>query len=220
MHDKNYPYPLQIFVALISVLAVLSLLAITSYLPSQNTAAQATIPNHALLAINFLPYENSTYGIKFQFPSNWYKIEILSRDVSDIQFIGPRNASDIRPATIDISIWKNLQNEMTLDQYSKVADNLLKQTYGTFNTSKWQPTTLGGFSAIQRVFSIKQPFLFDIQGSQIFTIKNNKAYVVTYTAQASKYFDKFQIMRKMVDSFQITGNNGIKTLRLPSPSFK
>jgi len=157
-----------------------------------------------------LIYENSTYGIKFEFPSDWKKIETLSGRVSNIEFISPpKNASDIFPATISIVVEKNLGNITTLDQYTKTSDGLLNQMLGSFNTTiESRPSSMGsiaGLPANERILDIKQPTVgLDLKSIQVFTIQNNKAYIITYTVEPAEFLDYLPVLQRMVNSFQIT----------------
>jgi len=38
---------------------------------------------------------------------------------------------------------------------------------------------------------------------QVWTIKDNKAYVITYTAETSQYSDYLKTAQKMINSFEI-----------------
>ena len=109
---------------------------------------------------SFNLYENATFGIKFQFHSTWNKVEILSGRITDIKFVLPvsQNASDTSPISIDIIIEKNLQNITSLDQISRLTDNLLKTTLGSaFQiTNDTHATILGGLPAMERSFIVKQ----------------------------------------------------------------
>ena len=39
---------------------------------------------------------------------------------------------------------------------------------------------------------------------QVWTIKDDKAYIITYVAQEEDYENDLQIVQKMIDSFKIT----------------
>jgi eukaryotic-like serine/threonine-protein kinase len=154
---------------------------------------------------NFLIYENATFGLKFQSPSNWNKIEISSPRIIDIKFISPVNSSDKFPSTIDIAIEKNLGNITSLDRYTRAADEMLNTTFSGFNISDSRPTSLAGFPAIGRVFDYKLTIpAVDLKSAQILAINNDKAYVITYTSEAAKYFDYLPILQEIMSSFQIT----------------
>jgi hypothetical protein len=157
---------------------------------------------------NFLLYNNATYGIKFQFPNGWSKIELLSGRITNVEFTSPTgnlSGSVQLPAEVVISIEKGLGNVTTLRQYSEAADKLLHETLGNFNTTASRPATLSGQPAIARVLDVRQPVSgIHINIAQVFTIKDSKAYDITYTAPASKYFSYLPTVQQMISSFQIT----------------
>jgi eukaryotic-like serine/threonine-protein kinase len=197
----------RITIPLVFLLVILSF-SILSQIPKQQAIAlRITLSSQTpITANNFLTYVNSTYGIKFLFPYNWSKIEILSEKLNVVKFFSPLiNTSENVPATIDISIEKNLGNITTLSEYANHTDKSLNSLLSGFNITQSQPTTLSGLLANERVFDIKQPVSgLDLSVGQVYTIKNNKAYVITYTVPASKYFDYLPTFQKMINSFQIT----------------
>jgi eukaryotic-like serine/threonine-protein kinase len=201
----NFFYGINALVIILAGL-LLPLTIIISVIPEQKVIAQTA----TIAPTTFLTYENFTYGIKFEFPSDWKKVEILFGPVTDIEFISPsKNASDIFPATISITVENNLGNITTLDQYTRVSDGLLNKALGGFNTTvESQPSTIGsigGIPANERVLDMKQPMVgLDLKVAQVFTIQNNKAYIITYTVEPAKFVDHLPTLQRMVNSFQIT----------------
>jgi eukaryotic-like serine/threonine-protein kinase len=205
----------------LSILLILLLSIAINVVPEQHVTAQRIAPsdNHSRYVPtpltaqqSFSTYKNSTYGIEFMFPSNWNKVETLAGRLINIGFASPRNTSNTTlPVTLDISIEKHLpQNITTVEQYSKITGKLLNATLGAHShltVMKLQPTTLSGFSADGRIFNIKP--LANIGGPniwviQVFTIANNNAYTITYSAEAAKYFDYLSVLKKVLSSFQIS----------------
>lgn len=167
-----------------------------------------TAPISKRITNNLSTYENTTYGIKFQFPSNWNKAEILSGRLIIIEFVSPQNASNSSPPThVEISIQKGLQNNTTLEQYTQhtyKALNTSLASISTLNVTKLQPTTLSGFPANGRLLNLKLPGAEpNILEVQVFTVTDNKAYTITYTADATKYFNYLPIFHVVLSSFQI-----------------
>jgi hypothetical protein len=153
-------------------------------------------------------YDNSTYGIKFQSPYGWNKVEILFGRITNIEFTSPMgNATSGAqlPVQVMISIERGLGNVTTLGQYSEVSNKLLHAILGNFNSTESKPTTLSGQPAIARVLDVKQPASgIHINIAQVFTIKDSKAYSISYAAPASTYFSYFPIVQRIINSFQIT----------------
>jgi hypothetical protein len=68
-----------------------------------------------------------------------------------------------------------------------------------------------GTPAVEQTFSSKRAVLdrnlkavaLDLKMTQIYTLKNNKAYVITYAAEYSNYDRSLPTIQKMLDSFRI-----------------
>jgi hypothetical protein len=177
---------------------------VSTLINNNNSSSATVIPAQSN---NFSLYNNSTYGIKFHSPYGWNKIEILAGRTTLIKFTSPSinaTGSIELPANVVISIEKGLGNVTTLQQYSGAADKLLNTILGNFNATS-QPSTLSGLPAISKVIAIKHPVSgIDIVIAQVFAIKNNNAYSITYTVPASSYYRYLPIIQQIVNSFQIT----------------
>jgi hypothetical protein len=92
-----------------------------------------------------------------------------------------------------------------LQQYGEAANKLLNKTL--FNsTSRSQPISLSGQPAISKIMTIKHPVAgIDISIAQVFTIKNNNAYSITYTVPTSSYYRYLPVVQQILNSFQIAG---------------
>jgi hypothetical protein len=170
---------------------------------NNNSSSTTVIPAET----NNTLYNNSTYGIKFQFPYGWNKIEILAGRTTLIDLTSPLiNATGglERPANVVISIEKGLENVTTLQQYSEAVNKFLNIKLGNF-TPTTQPTTLSGLPAISKVITMKHPVSgIDIVIAQVFAIENNNAYSITYTVPASNYYRYLPMVQQIFNSFQIT----------------
>jgi eukaryotic-like serine/threonine-protein kinase len=157
---------------------------------------------------NFLTYDNSTYGIKFQYPYGWNKIELLLGRITNVEFTSPA-VNEIGgtqlPAEVVISIERGLGNVTSLGQYGEASDKVLHAMLGNFTSTGARPTNLSGQPAIARVLDIKQPTSgIHINTAQVFTLKDDKAYTITYTAPASRYLSYLPMVQQLINSFQIT----------------
>jgi hypothetical protein len=191
----------------------LLLLLLSPLCYTMSAYASTLINNNSSAAVisgvsnNISLYHNSSYGVEFQPPQGWNKIEVLDGPITLIEFTSPpRNetGSIELPAQVIVSIEKGLGNVTTLQQYSEGADKLLKTILGNF-TSTSQPTTLSGLPAISRTIATQNPVSgIDILIAQIFVIKNGSAYTITYTAPSSIYYSYLPLVQQIINSFQIT----------------
>src|SRR5207248_3418801 len=97
---------------------------VISMMPFQASASTST-PS------KLLEYQNSSYGVRFQFPADWKKIEILAGRVALVEFVlPPQNISGSIPESITISIEKHLPTNMTtLAAYVNASNRLLNSTF-------------------------------------------------------------------------------------------
>jgi hypothetical protein len=220
---KTAYHQVNLFIFLASILGISSLVILLPWsaaaepLPSKTSnnncgSTQECIPPRItriqaqLIGPDFLTYENSTYGIKFQSPSNWNKTELLANRFDVIQLNSPpEDSSDRFQENIVITIEKGLPQNITLNDYMKLADEALNATYGNLNATGFTNAVMGGNNpAVTREFTMKQPFTgTDLKVSQIYTINNNTAYIIGYTAEASKFSQYLPIVQTLVGSFEI-----------------
>lgn len=134
-------------------------------------------------------YQNESSGISVEYPENWSIKENPAAGIV-VAFGSPKESSsdtfvdNINISTSDISSQPNL----TL---AKLADSWLKQTESapSFNLLDRKTTSMAGEEAEQLIYSFAKDGI-DVKGMVVITMKNKKAYIVTYTAEAVSY-DKF-----------------------------
>lgn len=155
---------------------------------------------------NFATYENSTFGVRFKYPSNWQKTELLSPGITLIQFISPHNVAS--PARIEVIIEK-MPNQMTLNQYLTRSNDLLSLTVDVTNIiSSNNSTTLSGNPAYTRTFMVKQPLPgtlqeIELEMLQTISIRGDEGYTITYSAETPQFERYLMMAQQMIDSFTI-----------------
>jgi serine/threonine-protein kinase len=188
-----------------SILSILVLIVIISYVyPTVATkqtvfAQQATKPTS-----NFLPYVNSTYGIKLQYPSSWDKEENGTRQDTQtdvVTFSPPAISSN---ASLDISI-DDISDEkgIALAQYANNGISDLKQSLKNFKlVGLTTNNILAGLPAYKLIYTYAdQNTIF--KDMEIGAIKGDKAYILTYEAGMNEYDKYLPIIQEMINSFQI-----------------
>ncbi len=150
---------------------------------------------------NFLTYKDSSYGIKIQYPVNW-KIQDTSNLVNkeSVIFISPKQSN--------------------LDNFQEILTITIKNFYGTLNESQdlfikevkatlsdativdISETTLANERANQFLF-ISKDGKNSLKNLQIWTLKSNQAYIITYSAAIDDYDRFLPMAEKMIESFEI-----------------
>jgi eukaryotic-like serine/threonine-protein kinase len=176
---------------LFSLLIILITTLLSTSLTNQHqtiTIAQTNDDN------TFNLYENPTYGIKIQYPSDWGKLDLsFLQDSADIDFYPLSDTSLAKNLKILV---KNLPfHNMTLEEYTNSQINPTEEILLESNT-----TTLANIPGYKIVFTN----VVGLKTMQVWAIKDDKAYIITYVAKEEDYEKDLQIAQKMIDSFEIT----------------
>ena len=164
----------------------------------------ATKPTPLPTTGSFLTYQNPTYGIKIQYPSDWTMSQTGLRDYTNIvAFYSPLQNLTAVPNQFLLSRTHYSQN-ITLNDYGKLVSATLKQPGVQIVESK--PFTLqDGTPAHSIVFippSGNVPFKPEIM--LVWTVKGSNVYTLLYSGDAAKYSFYLPTIQKMINSFEIT----------------
>jgi serine/threonine-protein kinase len=172
-----------------------------------------TLSISAILTIGYSLYNSSegwkTYQDKVEkftlkYPQNWeVQKESIVGEVA--KFISPLEGDRDRfREEINISVENLKSSSISLEEYT---ENTLKQISMVLTTEAISPvaTTLGSNKAIETVYQVERDGL-KLEIFQIWTVVKNKAYIVTYTG-AKTQSDRYKpIVKKMLQSWQISNS--------------
>ncbi len=207
MHYKTVPS-----VSMMIMVGSLSLVATSSMLYQillQEAIAQTTDQRNDN-DNKMLTYENSTYGIRMQYPSNWHKEENGSSGhdnssmlVDVVRFSSPsKNASDTFSERLDLKV-DNISDmqPITLAKYANNSIEDLRKDFKIIELDK--DARLSGNPAYKLVYTGVDEGV-NLQAMLILTIKGNKAYIINYNAEPTKFAYYLPTLQKMINSFRIT----------------
>ncbi|MDQ3868209.1 MAG: hypothetical protein M3250_01475 [Thermoproteota archaeon] len=139
-------------------------------------------------------YDNPTFGIRIQYPSDWGRLDLsFLQNSADIDFYPLSDTSLAKNVKIQVN---NLPfHNMTLEEYTNSQINPTEEILLESNT-----TTLAGIPGYKIVFTN----MVGLKTMQVWTIKDDKAYIITYVAKEADYQKDLQIVQKMINSFEIT----------------
>lgn len=173
-------------------------------LPShpQNHPIQA-----AVLANNFIIYENPRYGITIRYPSNWEKIEYprLALEVvgSDlvVNFLAPLvNASDHWREHLTIQVLKPTQAKKLIPEGRITLNG--RQGYIRVDNSTMKISNLDSNTEIRLHLKTLEAWV---------PIANGDTYLLTYKAVVARYSNYLPTIQQMLSSFKIAiSNNSTK----------
>lgn len=189
----------------VGTLLLVAAFSMSFYFQSREAMAQTPEQsNNSSNSINFLNYENSIFGIKILYPSNWDKQQNTSRfsssnDVNLVTFSPPfKNTSDIvGKLVVQVDNISDVK-PITLAEYANDTVSDLRQDFKVIESN----ATLAGNPAYKVVYSGIEANV-DLQAMMVMTIKGDRAYIVSYTAEPEKYSYYLPTIQKMIDSFEI-----------------
>jgi len=189
---------------------ILSIPCVIAVMFSTSLITTAIMPNTVLAQTtpaNFPTYQNSTFGIKIQYPSNWEKQENgTSQDThTDLVTFNPPTINSNASLTVTVDDIADSPGT-TLAQYASDEIGSLKQQYANNDFKLIESKSsiiLAGLPAYRIVYaSVDQNTT--TKDMEIGAIKGHKAYILTYEAGPNEYDKYLPIALKMIDSFQIT----------------
>jgi hypothetical protein len=159
---------------------------------------------------NLRTYGSTAFGISIQYPAVWGAVELKSSPLD--RFPGSSIASIIAPlenvtdtfrekALLSIQDFGSAGN-MTLAKYTNGSLNAYRNISDSVTILESNATYLAGLPAHRIVFTEEiqnQQF----KKAQVWTVKDNKAYVITLSAQATKYDDYLPSNEIMINSLKI-----------------
>jgi eukaryotic-like serine/threonine-protein kinase len=187
-----------------SILSTLVLIVVISYVyPTVATNQTVYAQQTTKLPTNLVAYDNSTYGIKLQYPYNWIKEENGTRQDTQTDVVTFSPPAINSNASLDISI-DDISDEkgIALSQYANDSISAMKQS-GFKLLALTTNNVLSGLPAYKSIYTYAdQNTVF--KGMEIGAIKGNKAYILTYEAGMNEYDKYLPIIQGLANSFQIT----------------
>ena len=161
----------------------------------------------------FQIYQNHILGIKIGYPDSWYVRTYPYNNAANntvAGFYSPSNtASELGNISgvsghfvpyVDIFVFDS--KNMSLDKIIKGRINRIQNTSDFIIDSK--PFTLrGNNSAHMLVYSTTTGSDESFKKLQVYTISDNKVYLITFTAQEALFSNYLPKILKMIDSFEI-----------------
>ena len=159
----------------------------------------------------FLKYENSTYGIKILYPSDWNKEEIVGHgnfsnsSLTDVVRFSPpfeNNSSEKSSENLDVKVddVSDIQ-PVSLAKYTNDTIEDLGKDFEIISLDT-NATVGGNNPAFKIVYTgIEQDV--NLQAMIVYTLIGNKAYIISYTAEPSRYSSDIQMIQKMINSIEL-----------------
>ena len=173
---------------------------------SQDVSAQPSTTSGS----NLITYDNPTHKLKMQYPSDWtVSTNALPTYSGIVAFYSPlQNLQDILPAELSLSITTYIQS-VSIDEYTRTTLAALEQQ--GIQVSESSAFTLAGKPGHRIVFSPPEPRGQETQDApqvsirimQTWTTIDNKVYLLSYSAEDSKFQKYLPTVEQMLMSLQV-----------------
>ena len=190
---------------------ILALAIIDSQVFANNSLFEAIIPQSVYAQAATTTYNNPTHKLKLQYPSDWtVSTNALPTYSGVTAFYSPLdNLQDILPAELSVSVTTYLQ-PIPLEEYTRTTLAALEQQ--GIQVIESNPFTLAGKPGHRIVFSPPEPRegqetqdapQVSISIMQTWTTIGNKVYLLSYSAEDSKFQKYLPTVEQMLKSLQI-----------------
>jgi hypothetical protein len=149
----------------------------------------------------FVTYENPDYGIRIAHPDNW----IVKESESKIQITPRWKVFDPYPENLVIGIVE-FSPPIKVDELSELVTEALTIKSSDVNIIEAYETMLAHKPAYRVVYTdviMREEKHYNIKALQLWVIKNEEIYVVSYYAEADEYTDFLSIIEEMISTFEI-----------------
>jgi serine/threonine-protein kinase len=175
-------------------------------------------------AINFSTYDNPILGIRIQYPHNWLIAEHTFNPAANntiVSFFSPSksatalgNVSGVSGNFVPyVDIFVFPSKNMSLPKLVSATIKKFALNNMTVVPNESKPITLrGGTPAYVMTYTVTIASDELFKKMQIWTIKADKVFVITYTAQAALFPNYLPMAQKLVDSFAFIPGTNAPTL--------
>lgn len=148
-----------------------------------------------------LTYQNPNYGITLKYPARWeIKQDPILGEIA--RFVSPKeNPSDPFQESLSITVEPLETPNMSLEKYTEATVNSISKEL-TKDIISPISIKLENQEAKQVIYTQKEGEI-KIKTLQIWTIKNNRVYVITFKTEFTKYAEFEKTAKSMIESLKI-----------------
>lgn len=144
-------------------------------------------------------YRNPEFSFSIAYFPDWELQEDFMGTV--VVFLSPQeNSADQFRDNINIVVEDLGAVELDLDEYIELSTTALESLITDFDLLESHDLDLAGVPAKEIIFTGSQG-VFELKWWQVYLIKNDQAYVITFTAEADFFDDYIEFAEDMVASF-------------------
>ena len=150
----------------------------------------------------WIEYSENNYEISY--PESWTK----QQKGTAIFFLSPKgNEKDLFQENVNVIVQDLSSQPMTLEEYTNLTKNQITQALGSSAIVSVKDLSFSGQQAKEMIYTMpKNPMQgrnLNLKLRQVWFIKGNNAYLLTYTAQSSEYDNYLETAKGIFDSFKL-----------------
>ncbi|MBD2412936.1 serine/threonine protein kinase [Nostoc calcicola FACHB-389] len=150
-------------------------------------------------------YNNVAYGINIKYPSNWQKTgtpDHISGNV--VKFISPKKTDgDTYLENVNLVVEDLPEAHKELEQFTKFFLDEIQGSYPNIKILEKDKTQLANRPAYQVIYTLEEEGI-NIKRLQVWMVENNqKAYIITYTADVTQYSEYFPTAQVIINSLEV-----------------
>ena len=189
---------------------------IQPHIMETNSSSSSNHLNNNTTNSKFSVYDNKDLGIKISYPSEWKPyLKRSSSNFTFIEFVQNMSNSIGHQQHTPLSSFITLSIENISDVTTRTLDSLTKQnlalanqTFSNFQLIESNKTTFGDSPANRMVYTFIDPSTrasstSQFQSMNIWTIKGDNTYALSYSQPTSEYGRYIPIVQRMIESFEI-----------------
>lgn len=149
---------------------------------------------------SFFTYQNnSTLGIKMQYPPKWKEVQV--NGIGVIFISPPESNSDRFLEKLTIAVFPS-NNNTSVNELVNGAINNYRDRYPDFQLIESKAITFKTNPAYTIVYSYTDQELRKVMAMDVGTSKDNRVYVFSYSADPTEYNSNMPTILKMINSFE------------------
>ncbi|MBI2546681.1 DcrB-related protein [Candidatus Woesearchaeota archaeon] len=149
---------------------------------------------------NSLKYFNAQYGIELQYPSDWIKVE-EGIAPAIVVFARQETGTDVFIENVNVVV-QQLTEPYTLEEYSALALDSVGQMIQGYKLAGYSDATVAGNPGKKLEYTSTTD-AETVAFMQVWTIKENNVYVITYAAGTDDYATHKPTIQKIITSLKI-----------------
>jgi eukaryotic-like serine/threonine-protein kinase len=148
-----------------------------------------------VFAGEFTTYTSPTFNFDIRYPQEW-EIKQIS---GIVVFLSPLDSqNDTFRENVNVVVEDLGSNRVTVEQYVKAADDVWMRSDSTLKFENAKKTKLNGEDAFYTIAVNEK-----IKYKQYKLVKNNQAFIITYTSEPEKFNQFLNIAETIMASFKI-----------------